>query len=204
MKLTSLRQRVEALPPEQRELAMSLYTEVEWRNRWDLNAWPHQLPPQDDEWRIWTIIGPPATGKTTAGMMWVKSLLDSLHDIRPWREIFALLPTQAEQARISKLFVEEYDRDGRLNDLAKIENLGVMIRITHQNSNRIHFGSHHDFNSLRGWGTPGAYIWADEAYDARDLHDFMPFAHKYVFTGPVVLHSDTDRLSRVQDETWII
>jgi hypothetical protein len=113
MKLTSLRQRVEALPPEQRELAMSLYTEVEWRNRWDLNAWPHQIPPQDDEWRVWTIIGPPATGKTTAGIMWVKSLLDSSHDVGPGREIFALLPTQAERDRTAKLFVEDYDREGR-------------------------------------------------------------------------------------------
>jgi hypothetical protein len=75
-----------------------------------------------------------------------------------------------------------------------------MTCITHQNRNRIHFGSHHDFNNLRGWGTPRAYIWADEVYDARDLYNFMPFAYKYLFTGPVVLHSDTDRLSRVQDE----
>ncbi len=70
-------------------------------------ALPHQLPPEDGEWKTWVILGGRGAGKTRAGAEWVRAMVEGDRPRQPGRaHRVALVGETLDQAREVMVFGE--------------------------------------------------------------------------------------------------
>ncbi|QIG57813.1 terminase, helicase domain [Microbacterium phage PauloDiaboli] len=191
---SSLRSRIESLPEPERSARRKLFTTQEWHS-WKLKAYDHQLPPQGDDWKIWTMIGPPRSGATRTGFEWALDklvyhpgprvrVLGLMHhhkdveylDNRMWDELYRLWGGSRFRHQAS----------GHAGMHAYFEDKG-------QPYNEVHFMSE------RAVGDHGTYardnkfdfVWADGIRDSEEVVRSYPNAHQFIFTNPDRLHPET-------------
>lgn len=184
--METIRQQIEALPEPERTARKSLYTDAEWRALWELNAFPFQLPPKGG-WDSWTVIAPPRTGKTTAGLNWVHGLVTN----NPDRHTYILIIVRLIEGRVriaealrEKLFSSpnhtwEYNlemKDGTIRYRERDMSLEIEILPEREESWR---------------GLDPDYVWGDEVLDAEHIRRSFPFTKQFCFTNPTKLDSDT-------------
>jgi len=170
-----------------------LYTDYEWQNSWELNAWPHQLPPTYSDWRSWTVVGGRGTGKTTAGVKWVESKMGI-----PGAKTLVILHHQKEINRIPKVFWEDLTRAGNPG------NWRIQQREVGTGASYVLVGTQSGykttvelwtearvFDGMRGGHNAFDYVWADEITDAVQVEAAFPFVTQFCFTEPVKLSADT-------------
>lgn len=185
----SLKSEILELPEPERTNRKELYTPDEWRNCWELNAWPHQLEPTDPEWRVWTVIGPPKTGKTLAGRNWVIGRFLS----RPG--IYMCIVGDGEEvdfvnSLISRLHPTKYEQHSIDKPLA--------IKITIDSGHKIYIAPAASWPELSS--QPVQYLWADDVVDAEDIiNTSWGGIRRYVFTNPTRLAPGTE-VSRAGDK----
>lgn len=192
----TLKQRIEELPEPDRTSRRGLYTDWEWEHLWELHAFPHQLPPRDDAWDSWTIVGSPGTGTTTAGRFWA---IDKLFN--------------SERKTILAVF----HHPEHLNDVARlcrdeILNIGLQDGVTFSSNGQFGTITNADTKStlifipankmITGRQYTPDYLWADEISDAQEVMMTFPNAKKFVFTRPAKLPNST-RLSRAGEPRCI-
>lgn len=198
MQYSSVRSRVEALSEPERSARLRLYSEEDWDIKWELNAWPHQLAPSGDDWKAWTVIGPPGSGKTIAGYMWARS---KFYDVESSYDILAIFRHPKDVERIGRMFYRELGDRGIEKDF-DLSTTYTRIRFEERNPlsrpTRLHLVAESEVTEgtyLRG--REYDYIWADEIEDARMLMYQQPTTKQFAFTGPTRLPDDT-LLSRAQ------
>lgn len=185
---SSIRERIEALPEPERSARRLLYSDYAWEHAWELNAWPHQIPPIGDDWTSWTVLGSRAQGKTTAGFKWMEQKLIP----RSEKTMLVVLGYRKDMPRISAMFSSSITEAGLATDFT---------------FNKKHTGDR--FESLSPkcildivpapasdgyWQFPRTnydYIWADEISDATILMQTFPLTKQFVFTQPTKLPKQT-------------
>lgn len=192
--MQTLRQKIEALPEPERSARRAFYTDDEWEFGWDLNAYPFQIEPATDDWKIWTIIAGPGTGKSYAGEHWA------------WEKFFD------KRANVLCLFQSRESVD---DHFATFFQRGEMWsgHFEHSLRDEVYTQRHLRDVTTRNMMTCAVnnarhdpsqegviydYIWADEVLDAEQVVDTYPRAAKFLFTQPTRLHPDT-LLSRAGD-----
>lgn len=186
MEFQTLKQRIEALPEPERAARRALYSDSDWEGLWELNAYPHQIPPMDNDWKSWTVIGPPNSGKTWAGMAWVMEKF--VTGTNP-TTILALFHHQhAPGAAARFIHGQTVVKDAALTNLQSSPVLYSPVM-----GNKIIFDI--QSNSQRHVASNIDYVWADEIASAPDIMAVFPFVKQFVFTNPAKLPANT-RISR--------
>lgn len=187
MSYTSVKTRVDALPEPERSARRSLYTDHEWATLWELNAWPHQLAPQGDDWEAWTVIGPPGTGKTVAGYMWLR---EKFYQTDKVLNLIGILRHPKEIQRLGALYQAEIEQRG-FQDYFTYSSTFTRVRIEEKNPltypTRLHLVSESEVESGMIRGLKYDYVWADQVADANMIQYHMPAAKQFVFTDPARL-----------------
>lgn len=186
----TLKQRILAMPPGEAEALRAFYSDYDWENSIEVNGFPHQIPPEGD-WRSWTVIGPPGTGKSFAGMHWIISVSDVSTTIA------IVTRTRHEGHEVWQALVKTIRDLGRLGEY-QIES----DRITHVPNNlRLFFFDEKNLQGARGLKVH--YVWADNVTDATIIRREFPTAHRFLFTGPVKLDPETI-VSRAGDKRAVV
>lgn len=190
MTFASIRAQVDALPEPERTARRMLYSDSQWENLWELNAWPHQIPPLGDSWTSWTVIGSRGEGKTVAGYKW----LEQKFLYSKAERCLAILSHSKEINRIAE-FVRS-----TLYDMAVIEAFqikrtqGTSVRFEHKQGapkTSLFIVSEQSFSEARGYAADYDYIWADEIEDATQIMHQFPLTKQFVFTQPTKLPAET-------------
>src|SRR6478609_1392989 len=170
----TLRQQIEALPEPERSARRAFYTEAEW-NSWELNAFPHQLPPLSNDWMIWSITGGRRTGKTTAGVKWAANALS-------YNQHVGVVTYYANQIEsLVGLFMREHD----LRYMPFKGSHSVRLELKKgQGAIDIHPWRPSDRGGMLR-GHDYTYLWGDELGDPGEIiqetdHSVM----QYCFTSP--------------------
>jgi phage terminase large subunit-like protein len=121
---------------------------------------PHQLPPEDADWRTWVILGGRGAGKTRAGAEWVRSMVEGERPRDPGRaRRVALVGETIDQAREVMVFGESGILACSPPD-RRPEWEATRKRLVWPNGAVAQVFSAHDPDSLRGPQFDAA--WADE------------------------------------------
>lgn len=180
----TIREHLMALPDEERKARLAMLTEYEWLRMFELDAFPHQLPP-NDIWRYWNLIGPPRSGLTTAGMNWF--IAQATHPEQS-TQYLALPGKDSAVEETSRMVVDELEamREHGLKvpDYA-IKNFGREIRIMYPKLSSSVSIMGMDPSALRG--RTAHYLWVDNAHDANAYVPLFPMIEKAVFTRPNIL-----------------
>ena len=154
---------IASAPREAQENFLSGLTENELiALPWLFEFWalPHQLPPDDSDWRTWVIMGGRGAGKTRAGAEWVRAMVEGDRPEHPGRaRKVALVAETIDQGREVMIFGESGilacsppDREPKWEATRK--------RLVWPNGAEAHLFSAHDPDSLRGPQFDAA--WVDE------------------------------------------
>lgn len=201
MTFTTLRQRVEALPEPERSARWMLHTDKEWEEEWELNAYPHQIPPIGDDWHVWTVIGSRRVGKTMAGYKWMESkfLYSSPNDAM---KFLILTHHKHDMDRIRKMLYDKLLSMGIINEFhirTNGDHTSFEVSSTRQKLTMMSIAEDRSqVGAYRLMGTHYDYVWADEIQDADMLVRQLHTAKKFVFTQPTKLPAET-LLSRAYD-----
>lgn len=178
----TLRQRIEALPEPEYLARRAMYSDQEWERSWALQAYPHQLPPLGDDWRAWTVIGGPGTGKTVAGMRWVEAKLENNHPCR----ILIVTPSGHMNNLETRVRDDLHHRRGTEWELLftsgeiRVQWGTRIVRfVSEENAHRDLQGGFFD------------YIWGDEIFDAQEIINRAPRTQQFCFTEPTKLPTET-------------
>lgn len=190
----SLKDRIQSLPEPERSARRAFYSNEEWYTSWELNAWPHQLPPVSDQWTSWTIIGSRRTGKTEAGYQWSKEQFLSGNNVLGVFQHKGVLEDVT------------YRLWGELRALPAVENsTDFSLKGMETSAPRLKLnGKIFSFVTVNGYnrfsrGLSPDCIWADEVLDANIIvRDFADGKRRLLFTQPVKLDPDT-MVSRAGD-----
>lgn len=81
-----------------RALATALLGQARAEKVWALQAHPHQLEPNHDDWTTWLLLGGRGAGKTRAGAEWIRKIVShgAANDNAPARAIALVAETYAD------------------------------------------------------------------------------------------------------------
>lgn len=183
--MQSLKQQIEALGEPERSIRRAFYTDEEWENAWELHALPFQVEPPSDDWKIWTIIAPPKTGKSWAGEHWAweKHFRD--------REDVLCIFSDLEQVK------KHYHTFFQLADMWQHHDYHSTpedyMQILHDKTTgrSLICASEKVLRAGNLRGMRPKYIWADEVENAEEVVQNFPLTERFLFTQPTKLHPDT-------------
>lgn len=174
--IQNLKGRIDALPEPERSIRRAFFTEDEWETSWALQAFPFQIPPPGDEWRVWSTYAPPRTGTTTAGIQWVASLME--RDPENVRAVVLLRSLQDLQPTARALSDELY-RMGMTYIIGHYYNTEIDINVTQGSKISVFTDtSNHQ-------GRTVTHLWGDEITDAARVVQDFPTVNQFVFTNPL-------------------
>ena len=140
-------------------------------------ALPHQLPPEDREWRTWVILGGRGAGKTRAGAEWVRAMVEGDRPHEPGRaRRVALVGETLDQVREVMVFGESGILACSPPD-RRPEWEATRKRLVWPNGAVAQLYSAHEPEALRGPQFDAA--WVDELAKwkkAEDAWDMLQFA----------------------------
>lgn len=189
----SLRETIEALPPEEAKTWRSFYSDKDW-NSWEVNARPFQLPPDEYDWGVWTVIGGRGVGKTEAGLRWAISKAERGAKVLCLTYRHLDIRDIAERAR--NILSSRFPEDSWRIEHSKNTNTGVVISVPRQGISLILETEHF----IKRGGISADFVWADNSTDSSDIIHKVHSVQQYVFTGPVALHPTTV-VTRAGDES---
>lgn len=187
---SSIKARVEALPENEQAGYRMLYSDTEWEKLWKLNAWDHQLPPEDPDWTTWTVIGPPRAGSTTAGLRWMEEKFFSM----TYGRCLILLRHPQEVSRIGRLFVERLQAEGLFNRYDIHSSPDFSQFESDDGKKVLHIVKETKMGDWGGYQIPFRdyfYVWADEIEDASLVKQMLPRTLQFCFTQPTKLPNPT-------------
>jgi hypothetical protein len=185
--MKTLRQQIEALPEPERSARRAFYDDDEWNYSWELNAYPFQIEPASSDWKYWTIVAPPNSGKSYAGEYWAWNKFFNLANV------LCIFSGGGYEMDLSfKRFMNTAELWSGHFDYDRIDGVERAVSIRDRSSKRSLRGMSEDA-FLRGAarGMMFDYVWADEVFDAAEIAKEYPMAEKYLFTQPTKLHPDT-------------
>lgn len=178
--MQTLKQQIEALPEPERSARRAFYSDDEWEDSWELNAYPFQIEPATEDWRVWTIIAGRKAGKSWAGEHWA---WEKFFEAR--KNVLCIFSNDDERKDAFRTFFQLADLwqghfDTTMHSVYDIKEGTKLTTVTEDMwKNGKTRGSHFD------------YIWADEVFAATPIvHDF-PHATRFLFTEPVKPHNET-------------
>lgn len=187
----TLKDLIESLPEVERVARKAMFSEWEWEHDWRLHAWPHQVPHREG-WRYWSIIGPPGTGATAAGEMW---LLDKLINVTPNTQYLAL-PGNDRVGQVADSLFESLNTyaqaQGTPYPTRKWSKGGGEIRIDFPWLSSALTIMDTDPNRLRGLNPQ--YVWVERAQDANAYTSLFPRVKQMVFSGPIKMATGPDAI----------
>ncbi len=182
----TLKDRILAMPALSGAPLRAMYSDWEWEHDWRLNAYNHQLP-YHNEWRVWNMIGPPATGKTWTGEHWMQDKL-----IHMERDTHYLVILQTRK-HADNYFDTLYTALGGFTTDETGFPKSVNVNMTPNGDEWLEFP---DYNSslrvcsgptTRLYGLRADYVWADNVADATEYLPLFPMAKQFLFTNPIKL-----------------
>jgi hypothetical protein len=186
---STLKDRILALPEQERNARRALYTQEEWDKSWELNAFDHQLPPLGDDWTSWTVVGGRRTGKTTAGRRWMQGKMSL-----PNAQGLVIIHHTNHLSTVSKQFWDDLIKAGEQGNwrMTQHDQTGAYeLRHNVVGDNRVlEFtteGRVMNNNGFLGPRTNCDYLWADEILDAPTVMQFYPLTKQFCFTEPTKL-----------------
>lgn len=184
---STLRSRIEALPDGEFAARRALYTDDEWNNSWELNAFDHQLWPMGDDWTSWTVIAGRRTGKTTAGKRWIQSKMHI-----PGVRLLVMVHHPNELSRVSKEFWDDIVKSGNPDSwrMKQDVNSGNYRLATQSGADVRNLEFVLESRTYQGFVDPH-YLWADEVTDATLVMHSYPLTKQFCFTEPVKLAEGT-------------
>lgn len=175
---------IHSLPEDQQAPQRLFFTEDEWMGRAYhpiLDRSPHQMPPTGNDWATWTVIGPPGTGKTTAGMLWLFDMFMGSAPLETVHGVVSETEFNIIGARISTLLNPHLDVSLIKSDRGVLEYVnditGAKLALT---------------TPAHRFGYDAKYLWWDDAEDAQSVvKRYSQWATHIVFTNPTKLPDDT-------------
>lgn len=192
--MRTLKQEILELPPKERDARRAFYSDDEWENSWELNAFPFQIEPVFEDWTVWTILAPPRQGKTFAGEHWAweKHMEQGSNVLCIFRDRIAIEPSRDNFMRMASHPISE-----------RKTSYGKILSSLHTDSTLICTSE----ATVRDGGIRGLnihYVWADEIRDATPIvRELSPTVKKFLFTQPLKLCKDTV-ISRAGDSRTLV
>lgn len=176
----TLKTQILSLPEPERSARRRLFSDWEWENSWELNAYPHQLPPLSDDWKYWTILGSPRTGLSTAGLRWFEHLVMNHSNVTA----VALF----EGRHIADFHLTEFLMilPGHVKDACTIRSFDGLLRIGDSSFTFRPFLR----NDPKLYPSQYTHVWADQILDSEEVSSRF-HAAQTLFTQPTKLHPDT-------------
>lgn len=174
--MTSLKERILALPTEEQETRRAYYSKEEWETSWALHARPFQVAPLG-EWKVWSIYSPPGFGSTRAGAEWVADTLLENKGKPVTVLVYCGYPARMDKIRqeITGALLNRGVTDIRTAPVGT--SIGLIlpwvasVRFTRDTSDPIR-------------GVRADYVWGDSVLRAGDIVQNHPQAERFVFSDP--------------------
>ncbi len=177
--MKSVREEIEALPEPKRSRMRAFYDDDEWKYSWELNGRPFQIEPQSDDWRVWTIIAPPKSGKSYAGEHWV--IQKFVHD-HEGSGLCLFAHPQSVHMSYKPAFMAADMWQGYFEYRNEGDVFYEMKDVT--SGKTLTFADYAQFERGHFKGTAYDFIWGDELLDPTKVITENPQTKKFLFTHP--------------------